>query len=179
MISVLIDFGVEDVKERAFDTEFIFKLFAGSKQMVNVAGRIGIGALDVGGKNNGKVGTHVLSELDNAFGLLGKLGIFLVRVFGIMPVVIKSLFVGESVIKAVDSDNGNVFISVGRGKFFNGVGDLSKSIDRKEIFLFAVVMLFETAPRQCAFAVNIEDNGGVRVERFESKGFTGGGLSVN
>lgn len=53
MIAVSVDFGVKDVVKRTLDTEFLFELFARSEKVINVAGRVSVGAFDVGGKNYG------------------------------------------------------------------------------------------------------------------------------
>ena len=147
--------------------------------MVNVAGRVGIGAFNVSGENDGQIVAHILSKLDDALGFLGKLGKFFVRIFGVIPVVIKSLFVGESVIEPVDGDNANVLIVVVGRNFLDGVEDFIESVDREKIFPFRVISFFEPAPGQRAFAIDIKDNGCVWIERLEGERLTGGRLPVN
>lgn len=172
MIAVGVDFGVEDVKETAFNAEFFFELPTRCKQMVNVAGGKRIGAFDVSGENDGQVVAHVLSKLDNALGLFGKLGVFLVRILGSVPFVVESLLVDESVVETVDADNGNVAVGIVGGDFFYGVVDFVECVQREKIFLIGAVVFFETAPRQCALVVDVKDNGFVGVERLEGEGFT-------
>ena len=139
--------------------------------MVNVAGRVGIGAFNVSGENDGQIVAHILSKLDDALGFLGKLGKFFVRIFGVMPVVIKSLLVGKGVIEPVDGDNANVLVMLVGRNFLDRVENFIESVDREKIFPFGVISFFEPAPGQSTFAIDIKDNGSVGIERLEGEGF--------
>lgn len=171
MITVGVDFGVEDVKETSLNAEFVFELPTGCKQMVNVAWGKRIGAFDVSGENDGQVVAHVLSKLDNTLGLFGKLGVFLVRILGSVPFVVESLLVDEGIVKAVDADNGNVIVGIVGGDFLNGAVDFVECVQREKIFLVSGIIFFETAPRQCALVVDVKDNGFVGVKGLEGEGF--------
>ena len=179
MITVGVDFGVEDVKETAFNAKFVFELFARGEQMVNVSRGIRIGNFDVSGENDGQVVAHVLSEFDDALGLLGKLGKFFVRIFSVVPLVVEGLFVNEGVVKAVDADNGNVPVRIIGGDFLNGAIDFVECVHGEKIFPVGVVGFLKAAPRQGSLIVDVKDDGCVGVKGLEGEGFAGGGLSVD
>lgn len=147
--------------------------------MIDVGLGVSVGNFDVSIENNGEIVAHGLSEVDNSESLFGEFGIFFIRVFWIVPLVIKRLFADKRGVEAVDADDGNIFVAVVVVDLLDRVVDLVERLNREEIFTIGVVSLLSPAPRESPLAIDVKNDGVVGVERLEGEGFAGSRVAVN